>query len=88
MYQSQGVYMRDFSNGLAIVNPSSSNQTFNIILPSGVYQDLYGNDQNLLALESQSGIVLLGKTAHTAGLFSAPGNAFLGFSSSQFFHIP
>ena len=88
MYQSQGVYMRDFSNGLAIVNPSSDKQTFNIILPSGVYQDLYGNYLNLLALGPQSGIVLLGKTKHTADLFSAPGNAFPGFSLSQFFHIP
>jgi hypothetical protein len=88
MYQSQGVYMRDFSNGLAIVNPSSSKQTFNIILPSGVYQDLYGNYPNLLALGPQSGIVLLGRTVHTSDLFSTPGNAFPGFSLSQFFHIP
>jgi len=43
MYESQGVYMRDFSNGLAIVNPPSTNQTAYIILPAGFYQDLYGN---------------------------------------------
>jgi hypothetical protein len=87
MYQSQGVYMRDFSNGLAIVNPSSFNQTFTIILSSGVYQDLYGEKVSLLTLEPQSGIVLLGKTAHTAYLFSDPGNALLNFSPTQIFHL-
>jgi Hypothetical glycosyl hydrolase family 15 len=88
MYQSQGVYMRDFSNGIAIVNPSSFNQTFNIILPSGVYQDLYGNKINLLTLQPQTGIVLLEKTTHTAYLFSGPNNAFFSFSPNQIFGFP
>ena len=59
MYQSQGVYMRDYSNGLAIVNPSSFGQTFNILLPGNKYQDLYGSKVSLLTLAPQSGIVLL-----------------------------
>jgi hypothetical protein len=80
MYQSQGVYMRDFSNGLAIVNPSSFGQTFNIILPSDVYQDLYGNKINLLTLEPQSGIVLLGKTTHRSYLLPDPNHALENFA--------
>ena len=88
MYQSQGVYMRDYSNGLAIVNPSSFNQTFTIILSSGVYQDLYGNKTSLLTLEPQTGIVLLGKTKHKADLFSSPDNSFLNFSPDQTFPTP
>jgi hypothetical protein len=78
MYQSHGVYMRDYSNGLAIVNPST--QPFNITLSSGVYQDLYGNLINLLALGPQSGMVLLGKTAQTSGLLFGPNNAFFRLS--------
>jgi len=58
MYKSQNVYMRDFSNGLAIVNPSSS-QSFKITLLSNTYQDLYGNKVDSLTLEPLSGIVLL-----------------------------
>jgi len=87
MYQSQGVYMRDFSNGKAIVNPSSYD-TFNIILPSGMYQDLYGNNLDTLTLDPQSGIVLLGKTAPTSYLFFGPTNNFLGLSPIQISRIP
>jgi hypothetical protein len=88
MYQSQGVYMRDFSNGLAIVNPSSFGQTFNIILSSGVYQDLYGNKVNLLTLAPQTGIVLLGKTTRRSDLIFDPEIALAGFSPFQFFAFP
>jgi hypothetical protein len=88
MYQSQGVYLRDFSNSLAIVNPSSFNQTFNIVLPSGVYQDLYGNKVDLLTLAPETGIVLLGKTTHRSDLIFGPKNAFLNLSPFQPFPVP
>jgi len=87
MYQSQGVYMRDFSNGKAIVNPSSYD-TFNIVLPSGMYQDLYGNNLDTLTLDPQSGIVLLGKTAPTSYLFFGPTNNLLSLSPIQISRIP
>jgi hypothetical protein len=88
MYQSQGVYMRDFSNGMAIVNPSSFNQTFTILLPSGVYQNLYGNELNVLTLAPQSGIVLLRKTPPTFDLFLHSDNTLLSLSPFQIFHSP
>ena len=88
MYQSQGVYMRDFSNGIAIVNPSSFDQTFNIILSSGVYQDLYGNKTNFLTLAPQTAVVLLGKTTHRSDLFPGPNNALLSLSQFQTNHAP
>jgi hypothetical protein len=69
MYLSQDVYMRDYSNGLAIVNPSS-NQWFTITLPADTYQDLYGNDLDTITLEPHSGIVLLRKTAISYLVFS------------------
>jgi hypothetical protein len=61
MYKSQNVYMRDFSNGLAIVNPSSS-QAFTITLIPNTYQDLYGDKVDTITLEPLSGIVLIRKT--------------------------
>ena len=67
MYKSQNVYMRDFSNGLAIVNPSSS-QSFTITLLPNTYEDLYGDKWNSITLEPLSGIVLLKKLVHTRAL--------------------
>lgn len=64
MYKSQDVYMRDFTNGKAIVNPSST-QSYTVTLPSGVYKDLYGNSQNSITLGPRSGIVLLGSPDST-----------------------
>jgi hypothetical protein len=58
MYQSQGVYMRDFTNGKAIVNPSST-QTFLITLPAGAYKDCYGKSVPSVTLGIHSAIVLL-----------------------------
>jgi hypothetical protein len=58
MYQSQNVYMRDFTKGKVIVNPSSS-QSYMIALPQNTYQDLYGNAINSLTLGPGSGIVLV-----------------------------
>jgi hypothetical protein len=59
MYKDQGVFMRDFSTGKAIVNPSPY-QSFTISLPPGIYQDFYGNKLDSITLEPRSGIVLLG----------------------------
>jgi hypothetical protein len=41
MTPSQGVYVRDFSNGMSVVNPSSS-ASHGFVLPSGNFTDLYG----------------------------------------------
>ncbi len=59
MYESQGVYMRNYSNGLVIVNPDPT-ATSTITLPSNTYIDLYGNTiGSTLAMGPQSGAVLL-----------------------------
>jgi hypothetical protein len=71
MYQSQNVYMREFSSGIAIVNPSSV-QSFPIILLPGIYQDLYGNKVDTLTLGKRSGIVLIKRTS-AFDLFLSPG---------------
>ena len=57
-YASQNVYMRDFTNGKAMVNPSST-QTYTVTLPANTFQDLYGNAVNSVTLGIHSGIVLL-----------------------------
>jgi hypothetical protein len=80
--------MRDFSNGKAIVNPSSFNQKFTILLPSGVYQDLYGNKIDGLTLDAQSGIVLLGKSAPVSYLFNGRSKTILNLPPLQIFHNP
>src|SRR5437764_987280 len=57
-YASQNVYMRDFTGGLVIVNPSSSTQ-YTVSLPSGKYKDLYGNTIGTsYTLPVHSGVVL------------------------------
>ena len=60
MYQDQQVYWRGYSNGLVIVNPSST-QAYTVTLPSGVkYVDLYGNVVGpTISMPIHSGIVLL-----------------------------
>jgi hypothetical protein len=40
-HQSQGVYIRTFTNGLALVNPSGTG-SYSVTL-SGLYRDLYGH---------------------------------------------
>ncbi len=58
-YSSQNVYMRDFTNGLVMVNPSSTTQ-YSVSLPSGKYKDLYGNTIGAsYILPVHSGVVLL-----------------------------
>ena len=79
MYASQGVAMRDFSSGLAIVNPSSR-QSFVVSLPPGIYIDLYGNLVDEIPLEPLSGIVLLRK-ATSAYLHTPLNNTNLAFAA-------
>ncbi len=58
-YASQGVYMRDYTNGLTVVNPSPRD-TFSVNLPSGRYKDLYGHVVTTpLSLAPHTGAVLL-----------------------------
>jgi hypothetical protein len=57
-HQSQGVYMRHFTNGLALVNPSGS-ASYSVTL-SGVYHDLYGHAlSGQVSLPPAAGQVLL-----------------------------
>ncbi len=59
MYQSQKVYMRDFSNGKALVNPSSTS-LYTVTIPAGVYTDVYGQPlAGNITLGIHSGLVLL-----------------------------
>ena len=58
-YADQGVYRRDFSNGLVFVNPSSTN-TYTVTIPANTYRDLYGNGQGpTITLPPASAITLL-----------------------------
>jgi hypothetical protein len=43
-YPNQGVYRRDFTNGLVLVNPSSKS-SFTVTLPPGTWKDLYGHTE-------------------------------------------
>lgn len=57
-HQSQSVYLRDFTNGLALVNPSAS--TSYTVTLSGTHHDLYGNPiGSQVTLPPASGLVLL-----------------------------
>jgi hypothetical protein len=57
-HQSQNVYVRDFTNGLALVNPSATT-SYSVTL-SGAYQDLYGHSVGTqVTLPPASGLVLL-----------------------------
>lgn len=58
MYLSQNVYMRDYSHGLAIVNPSLD-QPFTVTLPTNTYQDLYGHPVTTVTMQPYSGLVLV-----------------------------
>lgn len=58
-YLSHGVYMRDYSEGKTLVNPSSF-QTYTVPLPHGIYTDMYENPlDSLVTLPPHSGLVLL-----------------------------
>jgi Hypothetical glycosyl hydrolase family 15 len=57
---SQQVYMRRYTNGLAIVNPSSTT-AYTVHLPANTYVDLYGNGltSGTVVMPAHSGMVLL-----------------------------
>jgi hypothetical protein len=58
-YANQGVYRRDFTNGLVFLNPSSST-SYTVTIPGNTYQDLYGNPQrSSITLPAGSAIVLV-----------------------------
>jgi len=60
MTSTQNVYVRDYSKGLAVVNPSRAT-SYTFALPEGSFRDLYGNqieDQSFV-LEPLTGKVLL-----------------------------
>ncbi len=59
MYPSQGVYMRTFTNGLTVVNPSSTT-SFALKFPAGTFKDLNGHAVVSVTLGPASGLVLLG----------------------------
>lgn len=60
VYQDQGLYMRNFTNGVVIVNPSSSN-TYTVQLLGTGYKDLYGNSLGAqVTLSAHLGLILIG----------------------------
>ena len=56
-YAAQGVYARDYTGGLALVNPDAV-ITHTVTLPAG-YSDLYGHAAISYALPPRSGLVLV-----------------------------
>lgn len=60
MRQSQGVYVRYYTKGLAIVNPSLF-VAFKFALPAGRYRNLYGQNVNKAHLGPHSGMVLVAR---------------------------
>jgi len=60
MYQTQGVYMRDYSHGLSIVNPSESGSYTVTLNQWQQYRDLYGTPvSGTIMMPPHSGLVLL-----------------------------
>ena len=57
-FASQNVYMRTYSNGLAVVNPDCCAGYFVEFTP-GMYQDLYGNAVSSVTMGPSTGLVLL-----------------------------
>ncbi len=71
-YASQGVYMRDYTNGLAVINPSSRT-TLSVNLPSGRYKDLYGHVVTLpLSFTPHTGAVLILTSTSASPATSTP----------------
>ncbi len=58
VHPAEGVFMREYTNGLAIVNPDRAH-TVTIRLPSG-YRNLYGDSVARLTMPPHSGNVLIG----------------------------
>lgn len=60
MYQTQNVYMRDYSHGLSIVNPSATNSYTVTLNADSHYHDVSGNPfGQTITLPPHSGLVLL-----------------------------
>jgi len=57
LYEQQGVYWRDYTHGVVLVNPSSSD-TQSVTL-SGTYRDLDGSPVESLTMQAPSGVMLL-----------------------------
>ncbi len=58
MYQKQGVYIRDYTQGMSIVNPSAT-ATYTVTL-DGYYRDLYGEAlSSTVSVPPLTGMVLL-----------------------------
>jgi hypothetical protein len=58
-YPNQGIYRRDYTNGLVLVNPSSTTP-HTITIPPNTYKDLYGNPQPaIITLAPASAQILL-----------------------------
>ncbi len=55
-YQSQNVYMRDFTNGKAIFNPTANTYTINL---NGTYKTLSGTTVTTITIGAYSGEVLV-----------------------------
>ncbi len=64
MRSAENVYLRDFSHGLAVVNPSPVS-SYAVTLPPGSFRDLYGAriGESRLVLGPMTGRVLLSSTA-------------------------
>ncbi|HLX58925.1 MAG TPA: hypothetical protein VKR83_18040 [Ktedonobacteraceae bacterium] len=60
IYQSQNVYMRTYSTGMTIVNPSPG-QAYSVTLPANTYKDLYGHAITTVTMQPYSGLVLVKK---------------------------
>jgi hypothetical protein len=59
MHQTQNVYIRPYSRGVSIVNPSAT-ESYTVTLDGGPYHDLYGNPiERTITLSPHSGMVLL-----------------------------
>lgn len=60
----QNVYVRDYSKGMSVVNPSSSD-TFTVTLPPEILRDVYGRpiEGNELTLPPATGKVLLSQSS-------------------------
>ena len=60
MYQMQGIYARNYSHGLSIVNPSATVSYTVILGPGDQYRDLYGTPvSGTITMPPHSGMVLL-----------------------------
>lgn len=59
MYRAQQVWWRDYSGGLVVVNPSSTNG-YTVTTSAATYKDLYGNPvPKTFTLQPHSGLVLI-----------------------------